>query len=156
VLERPPASLLDTYSGFCTLFFERAAYKDGIVIQCYHTDNGVFTSKEFLQEFLNNKQTIRFSGSSAAHQSGDAERWIQTVVNMARTMMLHAAMRSLQGYVRTEHWPMAMDHAVWICNHLAAKNGFWCISGRTLDLVHYSHLQTSVGLSPMGKPHLCF
>jgi hypothetical protein len=33
-------------------------------------------------------------------------------------MMLHAAMRSPQGYVRTEHWHMAMDHAVWVYNHL--------------------------------------
>jgi hypothetical protein len=38
---------------------------------------------------------------------------------MARTMMLHAAMRSPQGYVQTEHWPMAMDHVVCIYNHLS-------------------------------------
>jgi hypothetical protein len=100
------------------LFFEKAAYDDGIVIQRYHTDNGVLTSKESLQEFLDSEQTIRFSGSGAAHQNGVAKRSIQTVVNMARTMMLHAAMRSPQGYVRTEHWPMAIDHAVWIYNHL--------------------------------------
>ena len=42
----------------------------------------------------------------------------EVVINMAQTMMLHAAMRSPQGYVRTEDWPMAMDHAVWIYNHL--------------------------------------
>jgi hypothetical protein len=38
----------------------------------------------------------------------------------------------------------------------SAMNGFGCISGRTLDSVHDGYLPSSVRLSCLGKPHLCF
>jgi len=91
----------DTLRG--KLEFERLAYNDGVVIQNYHTDNGVFSTKEFMGAIMEQRQQVRFSGSGAAHQNGVAERGIQTVVNMARTMMLHAAMHSPDGFVQTEH-----------------------------------------------------
>ena len=71
---------------------------------------------------MQSKQQIRYSGSGAAHQNGVAERGIKTIVYMARTMMLHAAMRSREGTIKTELWPMAMDHAVWIHHHLPRPN----------------------------------
>ena len=37
---------------------------------------------------------------------------------MACTMMLHAAMRSPEGTITAELWPMAMNHAVWIYNQI--------------------------------------
>jgi len=100
------------------LRYERDAFTNGVAIQAYHTDNGVFTSNDFMEELLKSKQQIRFSGSGAAHQNGVAERAIQTVVNMARTMMLHAAMRSPEGMMTADLWPMAMDHAVWLYNRI--------------------------------------
>ena len=85
------------------LHFEKDAYDDGVIIQSYyHTDNGVFTSKQFMDELLDHRQTIRFSGSGAAHQNGVAERAIRTVVTMARTMMIHAAMRTADGSLNTK------------------------------------------------------
>jgi hypothetical protein len=33
-------------------------------------------------------------------------------------MMLHAAMRSPEGLIITELWPMAMDHATWLYDHI--------------------------------------
>ena len=61
---------------------------------------------------------ITLSGAGAAHQNGVAKRAIKMVVSIACTMMLHAAMRSPEGTITTELWPMAMDHAVWIYNHI--------------------------------------
>ena len=66
-------------------------------------------------------QQIRFSGVGAAHQNGVAERGIQTVVSMAHTMMIHAAMRSPQGSVSADLWPMAIDHAVWLYNRIPKR-----------------------------------
>jgi hypothetical protein len=43
------------------LFFEKTTYNDDIMIQRYHTDNEAFTSKQFLQDFLESQQTKRFS-----------------------------------------------------------------------------------------------
>ena len=115
-------SLSETDTVQAKLHFERAADESGVVIQSYHTDNGVFTSAQFLEELLQNQQTIRFSGSGAAHQNGVAERAILNVVNMARTMMLHSAMRSADGSLNTDLWPMAMDYAAWIYNHLPRRD----------------------------------
>lgn len=115
-------SLSGTDTVKAKLHFERAADESGVVIQSYHTDNGVFKSDQFVTELLKNQQTIRFSGSGAAHQNGVAERAILNVVNMARTMMLHAAMRSADGSLNTDLWSMAMDYAVWIYNHLPRRD----------------------------------
>jgi hypothetical protein len=40
------------------LHFEREADESGVVVQSYHTDNGVFTSEQFLTDLLQNQQTI--------------------------------------------------------------------------------------------------
>jgi len=99
------------------LGFERDAYESGVVISSYHTDNGIFTSKEFMEVVLRQDQKVRFSGVGAAHQNRIAERAIRTIVTMARTMLLHAAMHA-PDLVTKELWPMAMDHAVWLCNRI--------------------------------------
>ena len=102
--------------------FEREAHNAGVVVQSYHTDNGIFGTEEFVNELLDKQQTVRFSGVGAAHQNGVAERSIQTVVYMARTMMLHAAMRAPEGFIKSEHWPMAMDQAVWLYNRIPRQD----------------------------------
>lgn len=99
------------------LHYEKESFHDGVVIQNYHTDNGTFTSRSFLEELIHSNQKVRFSGSGAAHQNGVAERGILTVVTMARTMLIHAAMRHGTA-IKPEHWPQAMDHAVWLYNRI--------------------------------------
>ena len=98
--------------------FEQSAKQVGVAIQQYHTDNGIFSTKTLLDELSQRQQRVRFAGTGTGHQNGVAERGIKTIVQMARTMLLHAAMRSPDGFVRTDLWPMAMDHATWIYNHL--------------------------------------
>jgi hypothetical protein len=115
---RHQVSLSTTDTIKAKVDFERFAYHDGVYIQQYHTDNGVFNAKDFLKELIDSQQQVRFSGVGTGHQNGVAERGIQTVVNMARTMMLHAAMRSPEGFIITELWPMAMDHAAYLYNHI--------------------------------------
>eukprot|EP00957_Ditylum_brightwellii_P087601 6668869-Ditylum_brightwellii.AAC.1 len=59
------------------------------------------------------QQPIRFSGVDAAHQNAIAERAIQTITYMFRTLLIHASLRSPSGTITTNHWPMAMDYAAW-------------------------------------------
>ena len=63
-------------------------------------------------------QDIRFSGAGAAHSNGVSERGIQHITRMARTMMLHAALRSPQDTITANLWSMAMDYAVWVWNRI--------------------------------------
>ena len=67
---------------------------------------------------LDKNQTLSLSGVGAAHQNAVAERAFKTVVNLARTMLLHAALRSPEGTITADLWPMVMDHATWLYNHI--------------------------------------
>jgi hypothetical protein len=87
----------------------------------YHTDNGVFTAAQFQDQLAENKQGLTLSGVGAHHQNAVAERAIRTVVNLSRTMMLHAKMRWPKA-VKTELWPMAMKHAECIVNRVPRMN----------------------------------
>ena len=96
--------------------FEHDALNCGVKVEAYHTDNGVFTAKRFYEELLESNQVLTLSGVGAAHQNAVAEKAIKTIVNMARTMLLHAALRSPEGTITMDLWPMAMDHASWLYN----------------------------------------
>ena len=67
----------------------------GVCIQEYHTDNGVFTYKDFMDALIEKDQHTHFSWAGAAHQNGVSERGIQTFIQMTRTMMIHYDMCSL-------------------------------------------------------------
>ena len=67
-----------------------------------------------MEELLKKQKKIRFSGAGASHQNGAADRAIKTVVTMARTMLIHAALRFPEDTLSTDLWPMAMDYAVWV------------------------------------------
>ena len=65
---------------------------EGISIQAYHTDNGIYASKEFLKELAQKGQGLKMSGVSAQFQNGAAENGIKIMVQKAWTMMLHCAL----------------------------------------------------------------
>jgi hypothetical protein len=88
-----------------------------VIIQDYHNDKGVFTTREFLHELVTKGQRIRLAGS-AAHQNGVAERSILTITRIAKTMLLHAALRQGGSRIHQDLWPQAMDHAAWLYNHI--------------------------------------
>jgi hypothetical protein len=74
------------------LVFEQESADSGIKIKSYHSDNGVFASKEYREHCESLGQSLNFSGVGAKHQNGVAENAIKTVCNMARASMIHAVM----------------------------------------------------------------
>ena len=102
------------------LKYEQDCRRYGIEVQRYHTDNGIFTAESFLQALENERQTIEVSGVGAHHQNPCAERAIQTVVYMARTMLIHAKLHWPDEF-DIKLWPFALDYACWIHNHLPDK-----------------------------------
>jgi hypothetical protein len=98
--------------------FEATARDCGVIPQAYLSDNGkAFSSGSYTLELSDFKQVSHFAGVGAHHHNGVAERNIQTIMSMARTMMLHAAIR-WPDTADTSLWPMAVDYAVYIHNHL--------------------------------------
>ena len=97
--------------------FERHCQDMGATVVNYQTDNGVFNAAAFVTEIEKRGQQVRFSGVGAHHQNGVAERNIGTIMRMARTMMLHAAVQWPE-VADASLWPMAVDYAVFIFNHV--------------------------------------
>ena len=86
------------------------------VLQC-HSKNRVFKSKEFQADLKVKGQTIDFSGVGAHHQNSVSERAICTVVELARTLIIHQAMHWPKE-AQLDLWPFAMSYSVWLWNHL--------------------------------------
>ena len=106
--------------------FETFASQVGRTICRHHTDNGILTSTAFEKSLRADRvQTPpplhTVSGVGAHHQNGGAERAIQTVTSMARTMMIHCHLHWPDGFSPTL-WPMALDYATWIYNHTPTED----------------------------------
>ena len=96
---------------------EKFAKQFDVKIRSFRADNNPFQDAYLLQDIALQDQKITYSGASAQHQNGIAERNIGTVVNLARTCMMHLAIHWPNAYSE-DLWPFAMDHAANIWNHL--------------------------------------
>jgi len=83
--------------------FEAYASSNGVEVQHYHADNGVFADNKFRQAVITSRQTLSFCGVNAHFQNGMAERRIRELQDSARTMLIHANRR----------WPTAVDAHLW-------------------------------------------
>ena len=72
--------------------FDREDKSQGVMINVYHTDNGIFNTSNFMEELFKKQQKISFSGARSSHQNGAAERAIKTVVNMESAILMQAWM----------------------------------------------------------------
>ena len=90
----------------------------GVIPQSYLSDNGkAFTSAGFTAYLSQFKQVMKFAGVGAHHHNGNAERAIQTIMSIARTIMLHSAIH-WPDVADPMLWPMAVQHAVFLHNHV--------------------------------------
>ena len=96
--------------------FEAFCRDHGVVVSEYLSDNGTaFTSAAYREHLLAFSQTTKFAGVGAHHHNGVAERAIQTIMSIARTMMLHSAIH-WPNVADSALWPLAVDHAVLLFN----------------------------------------
>eukprot|EP00956_Cyclotella_meneghiniana_P015029 scaffold22790_cov42-Cyclotella_meneghiniana.AAC.1 len=90
-----------------------------VTVKHYHSDNGVFDSTLFREACEEENQKQSFSGVGAQHQNAEAERAIQTIMYMARTFMIHAALHwGSDGSDDLSLWSFAVDHAAWLYNRI--------------------------------------
>jgi len=113
----PQVSLNASDTINAKMSFERKALEMGVVVDSYHTDNGIFNSKAFIKEIHDKSQAIRFSGVGAKWQNGAAENAIRMLVSRARTMMIDAAMQWPEAD-DASLWPLAVLHAAYLYNHV--------------------------------------
>ena len=125
--------------------FEKVMHNMGVTVRSYHADNLIFNAHEFVSEIERRQQDIRFSGVGAHHQNALAERGIGTILTSARTMMLHAAIRWPE-VINSSYWPMAVDYAVHLHNHVPKRGNNLC----PLDLV----LKTTIPRKHLHRYHV--
>ena len=98
--------------------YEHMCRDVGVIPTSFLTDNGkCFTSAEFQNKLSTFEQDIRFAGVGAHHHNGNAKRAIQTIMAIARTMMLHLAVY-WPDVADATLWPHAVQHAVFLHNHV--------------------------------------
>ena len=102
--------------------YEQFALGNGVIVTDYLADNGTFKANKFVAHLREHNQQVKYCGVNAHHQNGVAERSILTVSNMARAMLLHASMRWKQG-IDSSLWPMAVNYATHVYNHLPNEHG---------------------------------
>ncbi len=113
-----------------TLRLEALAMEEGFKVKEYHSDNGIFSSAEFKEHCMRQHQKYSFSGVGMKHQNGISKRNIKTVVQWARTNMLHVATNWPQ-HASSKYWPQAVDYEAWVFNRLPnmesgiAPNEIW-------------------------------
>ena len=92
------------------LTFEREDKIQEVMINVYHTENGIFNTSKFMEELLNNQKKIFLSGASASYKNGAAERAIKTVVNVESAILMQAWMichkDTLSIYFGQRKWTM--------------------------------------------------
>ena len=82
------------------------------------SDNGsAFSSQEFASHLDQFSQILRFAGVGAHHMNGHAERAIQTIMSIARAMMIHSAIH-WSDVSNVSLWPMVVNQAIFLWNHL--------------------------------------
>ncbi|MGH7954774.1 MAG: hypothetical protein ACREOZ_02315, partial [Gloeomargaritales cyanobacterium] len=95
--------------------FERMSHGNGVRVDDYHSDNGVFTAAQFRHHLEEKEQGLTLSGVGAHNQNGIAERGIRTVINRARILTLHANLRWPE-MADSSLWPFALSYATHLWN----------------------------------------
>ena len=109
-----------------TVEFEQMCLDAGVIPQEYLSDNGsAFTSKKYMAHLRQFSQISRFAGMGAHHHNGVAEWAIQTIMSIAWTMMLHAAIHWPE-MADPSLWPMAVQHAMFLHNHVPSPSTGLC------------------------------
>ena len=96
--------------------FEAIARREGVRIENYHADNGVFRANEWDAECKRLGQGMSYAGVNAHHQNGMAERRVRELQDLARTMLIHANAR-WRDNVTAHLWPYAIRTANEAFNH---------------------------------------
>ena len=99
--------------------FEKECKEYGVQVKAHHTDNGIFSKEDFMEEIEAEGQRITFSGVGAHHMNGVTKRSMGTTITKSQTMMLHSMLR----------WPDQTDVELWPCmvQWQSKKHGACCL-----------------------------
>lgn len=91
--------------------FESWAQQYNVNIKSIRADNRVYAAQSFQEACHKKQQKLSFCGVGAHWQNGIAERFIRSITERARTILLHA-MHRWPEVIKEELWTFAVQHAV--------------------------------------------
>jgi hypothetical protein len=91
--------------------FEEFSARFNFTIKNIRADNGVYSAQLFKDACLKSQQNPTFCAVGAHWQNGIAERFIGTITQRARTILLHA-MAKWPNTISEDFWTYALRHAV--------------------------------------------
>jgi hypothetical protein len=100
--------------------FELLALSYGVKVNGYLADNVLFNSLELKIDLLSKGKSLELYGVGAHLQNGVAERAVKTILLLARSMLLHMTFH-WPSQADLQLWPFAIEHAVFLWNHLQQK-----------------------------------
>ena len=103
-----------------TFNFEQLSLDNWVLIQSYLADNSIFKSIDFVRHIRQHHQRIKYCGLNAHNKNGIIEQNISTISNMARSILLHSSYKWKNG-IDSSLWPMAVNYACYIFNHIPNK-----------------------------------
>jgi len=95
--------------------FEDFAARYGVRLKNIRADNGVYTAKTIQSSCMKQQQNLSFCAVGAHWQNGIAQRFIGTIVQQARTLLLHA-MSKWPDTITEDFWPFALRYMVMFHN----------------------------------------
>ncbi len=101
--------------------FEHYVSSFGMDASLYHTNNGIFASKEFVAASKANGQTIDYSGVCAHHQNGSAEQAANYLIDSLYHVNAFCHHWSLESGSILLLWPFAMEHPVCLWKNLPSQ-----------------------------------
>jgi hypothetical protein len=123
---------------------EQYANQYSTKISNFRADNGVFKSKAFRDNLHQNGQEITFCGVGAHHQNGVAKRHIRTIVERARTNLLHASSKWVDA-IDSELWTFAVNYSIQQWNSTPRED---------LQFLTPGEVFTGVSIQTLPQDHL--
>ena len=88
------------------LTLEREDKIQGVMINVYHTDNGIFNTSKFMEKLLKKQQKLRFSAVGASHQNGAGSRARYQYSGQYGKCHIDASLDDMsQGHIIYYFWP---------------------------------------------------
>jgi hypothetical protein len=100
---------------------EQFAARYNVNIKNIRADNGVYAAQLFREACIQKQQNLTFCAVGAHWQNGIAERFIGTITQRARTILLHA-MAKWSDVIKEDMWTFALRHAINFHNSLIRKD----------------------------------
>lgn len=125
--------------------FEEHCRQHTVTVQHYHAGNGIFKANKWKDECRTARQGLTFAGVNAHHANASAERRVQSLQDLARSVLIHSN-RRWKMPCTVNLWPYALRMACDAINESKILNDH----EKRSPMQIFSHTQTLTHIQSTG------